>query len=661
MTSIRTAPLHRVDPSKTGPIRRRFERELMKRFDVLKGKVDELVAVEDAFGLAVRATVATLRRPNSGSGNTQNDRFAFLEDSEKLRKFSEWLAAEVANEIVTVPFGQSTEQAFWTQYIWQSYQKGMERAFVQINKSGDSFIGTGDFFDGSRSEFLRQSFGHPVSVDKVKTLAGRVLTDLQGVTSAMETQMKRELIDGITQGLSPKQVARNLADRVEKIGKTRARAIAQTELMRSFSEGQLDGMERLGVDEIGVMSEWSTSGLGTTAKGNPSPCPLCAPLEGVMFTVEEARGLLPRHPNCVTGDMVIHAPDSVAVMRAEYTGEIFDFSTSFGTRLSVTANHILLTQRGWVFAKDVTDSDYFVNSFNSAFSSVTPDDYLAHPNIREVFRSALELVNKDRVIESLCMPEYFHGDGESIDSEVKIVNLQGELRSDGKVSQLAEFKELAFNVGSVASVDSLRLERLRSETLSRSRLARATDSLMGSLGITSVLLARSATHVQPIGLSLLSNSNSPVDQQVDYGLPGNSVLLMESENAGAAQVQFDELIKANMAKVSSVRSRHVVSLPVYDVSTESTVYSIGGVLSSNCRCVWIPSNIVKAETGPAKRFYDPKSGKVVIRKVRPKKSKAQVEAQIRKSLEAGRGKKKSTWLGADAKISKSRPKFLTGD
>src|SRR5690606_28972829 len=32
--------------------------------------------------------------------------------------------------------------------------------------------------------------------------------------------------------------------------------------------------------------------------GDDSVCELCGSLEGVIFTVEEARGLLPRHPNC---------------------------------------------------------------------------------------------------------------------------------------------------------------------------------------------------------------------------------------------------------------------------------------------------------------------------------------------------------------------------
>lgn len=291
-------PIHRIDPSRTGTLRRKLELEFMRRFDKLMRMINDLVVSRDAFGIAVANSVDAGRGDNRGGIVAQNDRFTFATDSEKLNQFSQWLATQVSTEIITIGFGQPTDDAFWTQYIWQAYQKGMERAFDDLNKAKRFRGGVADFYAGTKQEFLQQSFGHPVSIERVKQLSSRVLTELEGVTAAMETQMKRELLDGLTQGLSPKQVARNINDRVEKIGKTRARAIAQSELMRSHSEGQLDSMERQGVDEIGIMVEWSTSGLGTTALGNPSPCKVCAPLEGIVLKVSEARGMLPRHVAC---------------------------------------------------------------------------------------------------------------------------------------------------------------------------------------------------------------------------------------------------------------------------------------------------------------------------------------------------------------------------
>jgi len=72
---------------------------------------------------------------------------------------------------------------------------------------------------------------------------------------------------------------------------SRALTIARTEIIRAHAEGQLDTFEKLKVEKLGVMAEWSTA-------GDDRVCGLCSDLEGVVITVREARGIIPRHPNC---------------------------------------------------------------------------------------------------------------------------------------------------------------------------------------------------------------------------------------------------------------------------------------------------------------------------------------------------------------------------
>ena len=291
----------RIDPSRTKTLRDKFRREFLRRFEKLKRLINDLVITEDAFGIAPASkNPSRIAFDTTGLvGNiTQNNRWRFRTDSEKLQLFGVWLSQQISEEIIQSTEIATIEDAYWYSYVWEGYQRGVGRIFTDLNKLSSITEDISDVFIGSKKEFLRQSFSHPVSVERVKQVASRVLTDLKGVTDAMEAQIKRELIDGLTQGLQPKEVARRLNDRVDKIGKTRANTIAQTETIRAHAEGQLDGLERYGLDEIGVMSEWTTSGLGISGKGNPSPCDLCAPLDGLVLTVKEARGLIPRHPNC---------------------------------------------------------------------------------------------------------------------------------------------------------------------------------------------------------------------------------------------------------------------------------------------------------------------------------------------------------------------------
>jgi SPP1 gp7 family putative phage head morphogenesis protein len=119
----------------------------------------------------------------------------------------------------------------------------------------------------------------------------RAFTELEGVTAAMDQQMSRILAEGLSQGFGTKKIARNLRNNVTKLTNTRAKAIARTEIVRAHAEGQLDAYVRLGETEVGVMAEWITA-------GDERVCPECNAMEGVVLTIDEARGTIPRHVNC---------------------------------------------------------------------------------------------------------------------------------------------------------------------------------------------------------------------------------------------------------------------------------------------------------------------------------------------------------------------------
>jgi SPP1 gp7 family putative phage head morphogenesis protein len=210
--------------------------------------------------------------------------------------FQEWLKAQSELEILAGAQA-ATDEAYWQAFVEEGYRKGAGRAFDDTRKASLP-IGPEQeaFFAGTREEFLRSSFGRPVAVDKVKLLAGRVFTDLKGVTEVMNTKMTRILAEGLAQGQNPAEMASTMIKDGMGFTKTRgiqsrAMTIARTEIIRAHAEGQLDAMEDLGVTEVGVMVEWSTA-------GDDRVCPLCAPMEGVVLKIREARGIIPRHPNC---------------------------------------------------------------------------------------------------------------------------------------------------------------------------------------------------------------------------------------------------------------------------------------------------------------------------------------------------------------------------
>lgn len=70
--------------------------------------------------------------------------------------------------------------------------------------------------------------------------------------------------------------------------------IAVTEWRRAQAERHLDEMEYLGVEDAPAQVEWSTA-------GDDGVCPACAALNGNVFTVEQARGMMP-HARCTSED-----------------------------------------------------------------------------------------------------------------------------------------------------------------------------------------------------------------------------------------------------------------------------------------------------------------------------------------------------------------------
>jgi len=283
-TTARVNPL-KFDPSRTTTLRRQFGAAIVGRMTLIEKKIKELVEAQDVFGLRpfTLFNESAQRLFHLVTANSQ--RWRFKTTPEQVAAFHEWIQTELEADVLD---GANPDpDKYWVEYIRRGYEQGAGRAFDDVRiRGGNSQL---PFYQGTRRQFLQSAFAQPVSKDRVKLLAGRVLTDLQGVNAAMASAISRKLVDGLVRGDSPRTVAKDLIGIVQG-NKNRALTIARTETIRAHAEGQLDALEALGVTSIGVAVEWSTAGFNV--------CPLCVPLEGVVLKVQEARGMLPRHPNC---------------------------------------------------------------------------------------------------------------------------------------------------------------------------------------------------------------------------------------------------------------------------------------------------------------------------------------------------------------------------
>lgn len=222
---------------------------------------------------------------NAEDEEPTTNRFQFHSSPEKLAAFQDWIRGQM-KQVVT----SKNDKQLWENYAKQGYARGAGRAFDEVNKSKRFSPGKGEFYEGSRTEFLRGSFGRPETVEKLQLLASRSFSDLENVTEDVATKMGRHLVDGLSQGMHPREVAKLMDEELE-LGGNRAEVIARTEIIRAHAEGSLDSMKSLGVDKVGAQVEFSVA-------GDDRVCPECESLQGQIYDIDDARGIIPVHPQC---------------------------------------------------------------------------------------------------------------------------------------------------------------------------------------------------------------------------------------------------------------------------------------------------------------------------------------------------------------------------
>ena len=260
----------RVDPTKTVTLRTRYERDLVRRFRAVAAAIRKAVGDDDLLA------VNDVRPPA---------RFDFKRDPEKVSDFMDWLRRMTADGILEVregtPQRSAASRSWQNVYLRSAYQKGLAQAAGQMERAGAVVEAT----------FVDAGFYRPIHADRVGLIYTRAFSDLKGITDAMDQKISRVLAQGIAEGVGPRVIAKRITDQVEGIGIVRARMLARTEVIRAHADATLNSFKEAGLEGVKVLVEFATA-------GDSKVCPRCAELDGKVFKIAEAEGLIPVHPNC---------------------------------------------------------------------------------------------------------------------------------------------------------------------------------------------------------------------------------------------------------------------------------------------------------------------------------------------------------------------------
>jgi len=303
----RARSIHRFDPTRTSTLRRRYEREMRKRFREIARAIWQSIVEEDVLGItdpvvAVPQAAPMIRASARAKPKTKTPgraAFKFDRDPKKVSRFMDFIKQANRSGIIGIqrgaPVSQAADLSWQNIYLRSAYQKGLANAGRNLKGQG---VEVSD-------EWLDSAFFRPMHADRAGIIFTRAFSELEGVTATMEQRMSRTLARAITEGIGARATAKRLIDDVG-FGERRAEMIARTETISAHAEASLNAYDEAELEGVQVEAEFITA-------QDDQVCPKCEELAGKTYPMDQARSIIPVHPNCrcawlpVVDDPALHS------------------------------------------------------------------------------------------------------------------------------------------------------------------------------------------------------------------------------------------------------------------------------------------------------------------------------------------------------------------
>ena len=250
------ANILRIDPTRTTTLRKRIEKSFHRDY-VQLAKLIKVWFLEE--NIRVLGSI--------------------MSPLERAESFARWLDDKWAEVFL--------EDQELDDLLTQAYIKGAKRSYDLAKKP--SLFPSAAFAAGAAAEFIRTLTTAPESKGNLGLIQFNATNQYRMVNTQLKQQISRIVSEGLISGLKSTEAVSEIGIAINSMDKTRAKLIARTETTRAHAEGQLDAFDALGLKNVGVRAEWSAAA---------DACPKCAPFDGQIFTLAEAHGLIPLHPNC---------------------------------------------------------------------------------------------------------------------------------------------------------------------------------------------------------------------------------------------------------------------------------------------------------------------------------------------------------------------------
>lgn len=439
---------------------------------------------------------------------------------------------------------------------------------------------------------IRSSIGLTANQERAVANYRRSLENLQMDSLVRRLRDKRfdpTIARAIKEGkpLSPERIDKMVQRYREKYIKHRAEVIAKTESIRAIQSGQQLIWQQM-VDEGDVVEKkvrrfWVNAQDGKVRnshieiprmnkKGVGLNEPFASPLGNIRFPGDPSASAA-NTINCLIPSNIVMADDIVALTRREYDGEVVTIKTTFGYQTTVTPNHPVLTNMGWLRAAEINKThNLFCDASFDRSSIIGFNLENMIPTVEDLYESfnlvwpVNTLSNKEHIMN-------FHGDIPN--GEVNIITPTSGLSFSRDARSIKDFCE---RVLLPASMGDNSLSRLSTFYSAASALLTSPDSIMRSGNLSFSDFIRHFLPFDFLRFALTPENNARIIQDSINWSAADSINLRKLVDRKPLSVLLDKV-------VSVIRSPYLGH--VYNLQTQNGLYTANGIVQHNCRCTVI--------------------------------------------------------------------------
>lgn len=487
-----------------------------------------------------------------------------------LAAYGKWLTQVIAKVLAGfVRFGVGPDPgAIWsTVPLWERLVDGLEDRLKKIARAG--WISAAE----SLGLDLPWNPDDPLLVD--------ALARTRNLMVRTPDEVYRQILEELGRSVAAGETVQDQAARVRHVldvtgtenWPARARTVAVTEVHRTWNFGALAASMRAQMQlQRQLTKTWIARDDSAARPGHkladgqtvPINQPFIVNMEALMMPGDPA-GSPSNVINCVPGDTQISVTGIQKGFRYPYSGRMLSITRKHGGISTVSPNHPVLTERGWVAARQLNQGDNLVCTGNLFVPLIVDPDVESAPPIAKEIYDALMLSDLGQRV--VGMPMDFHGDGSHGDIYVVLSN--GELTFGVGTLSIEFFKELCLTFADAPDASDGALDQLLLGT------GNTPDSVMGFGHLAQALLGAHEIPLADLCLTVAPDGDSQGSKSGNKGGTRNPGPTGKRVRTISAKVFLDEILEIR----DFFFEGHL-----FTFETNSGVYVADGIVSHNCRC-----------------------------------------------------------------------------